>query len=73
MSTRERDRNAAPRRGLTEAKPRDRVGGGMQRSGSDDATAWEPSSSCSQEFHFVKFINGNFEVACECLTKWYTD
>ncbi len=73
MSTRERDRNAAPRRGLTEAPVSDRVGGGMQRSADETSDAWEPSSSCPKEFHFVKFINGNFEVACECLTKWYTD
>ncbi len=72
---RKKDRNST----LTGAKPRDRVGGGMQRSApqvpsTDDADdVWEPGTDCDQDFHFVRFLNGKIEIACDCLTAWYND
>lgn len=70
--TRQRDRNAAPRRGLTDLPVSDRVGGGMQRSAGENGEQWLPGN-CPQDFHFVKFTNGNFVCACDCLTTWYTE
>ncbi len=56
---------------------RDRVGGGMQRSEAkpppqySSEEHWEPDPNCDNNFHFVRFINGEVEIACKCLTMWY--
>ncbi len=74
------DRRAKNRNSiLTGAEPRDRVGGGIQRSAATPLAAdassedvWSPGD-CRDDFHYVKFSDGDFVCACTCLTAWYTE
>ncbi len=81
LKGRTRNRN----RSGQEAEPRDRVGGGMQRSGAlrakpdrtvrelEDEDYWSPGNDCANDFHFVKFEHGTILFGCKCLQRWYND